>query len=122
MLLEGIGEAIEQSIALTAVVRLLFAQHRQPFAYPQLVEPAPPPRTALKDAMEIGAGHALLHPAQSFIGAERLAGLEAGGAAAVQLEAFDLQRVAFWRVVVEGRPQGLAGALPQGFLAAEHGA
>jgi hypothetical protein len=32
VLLEGIGEAIEQGIALTAVVRLLFAQHRQPFA------------------------------------------------------------------------------------------
>jgi hypothetical protein len=40
VLFKGIGEAIEQGIALTAVVGLPFAEQRQPFVLPQLIEPA----------------------------------------------------------------------------------
>ena len=59
-----------------------------------------------------------MHPAQLRIGAKGLACLEAGGAAAVQLEAFDRQIAA----LAHERPEGRAMALAQGFVAAKHGA
>ena len=112
---EGIGEPIEQGFALAAVVRLLFAQPRQPLALPQLIEPAPPPGPALKHPVQVGAYHqsALVaeggHPAQRRIGAKGLARGERGGAAAVQLEAFQREGIAGC-----GWPDGGAAALAAG--------
>ena len=76
MLLEGIGEAIEQGLPLTAVVGLPFAKKWQPFAGPELVQPAPAPGATLKDTMEIGAGRTARDPAEGGILRQGLAGLQ----------------------------------------------
>ena len=55
--LEGIGEPIEQGIALPDVMGLVFAQLGEATARPQLVEPAAPPWALLEHPMKVGAGH-----------------------------------------------------------------
>ena len=56
---EGVRESIEQCFSLSAVMRLLLGERRQPFGRSELVEPAPSPRAAFKHSMQIGACH---HP------------------------------------------------------------
>jgi hypothetical protein len=49
--LEGIGEAIQQGIALPGVMGLHLGQGHQPPACPQLVQPASPPGSVLEHPM-----------------------------------------------------------------------
>ena len=89
MLLEGIGEAIEQGLPLTAVVGLPFAEQWQPFARPELVEPTPPPGAAFENPVQIGPNHVPRDPAQARFGGEGRAGLELRGRPPVQLKALE---------------------------------
>ncbi|MEY3726469.1 MAG: tRNA (5-methylaminomethyl-2-thiouridylate)-methyltransferase [Chloroflexota bacterium] len=65
MLLEGIGEAIEQSFPLMAVVGLSFAEQWQPFVRPELVKPARLPGSALEDPVEVSPNNVRRDPAQA---------------------------------------------------------
>ena len=69
---KGVGEAIEQGVALAAVVRLERAQRGQALALAQLVEPVASPGAVVKDAVQIGAsngargGGIAAHPAEAL--------------------------------------------------------
>ena len=120
VLLEGISEAIEQGISLTAVMRLILAKGWQSLALSQLIQPASPPRATLKHSMQIGACHKTslladgIDPAKLCIKAERLAGFSRSGAAMVQFKSLELERAA------SIGPAGHTAALLEGFVGGKH--
>lgn len=57
MLLEGVGEAIEQLLTMLAVVGLVQRQRVESLAPSQLIQPLPSPGTVVEHTMEIGADH-----------------------------------------------------------------
>ena len=121
MLFEGIREPIEQCFPLSAVMRLLLGERRQPFGGSELVEPASPPRAAFKHSMQIGSRHhaaivSVFDPAQLGFAAQLLAGDSRSGAATVQFKALQLKGG------VPLRPSGGTPALPQCFVVREDGA
>ena len=114
MLLEGISEAIEQGISLTAVMWLILTKGWQSLELSQLIQPASPPRATLKHSMQIGACHKTslladgIDPAKLCIKAQRLADFRCcgGGAAMVKLKAFEFESAA------SSWPSGHTAALP----------
>ena len=76
MLLESIGETIEQCLALTAVMGLILVQCRQATSSSQPIQPTTTPGSIVEDSMQIrscgGSGLVVvvLDPAESFVGAE----------------------------------------------------
>ena len=94
MLLEGIGKALEQLVAVFPVVGKVGDQGRQPLAFAQLIEPMTTPRTVVEKSMQVSAGDAATSrccapPAETWIVAERLETIRSPGAAVVQFKAED---------------------------------
>ena len=56
MLLEGIGQAFEQLMAVLTMVRQVGGQVRQPLAFAQLIQPMTPPGAVVEKTMQISAG------------------------------------------------------------------
>ena len=58
MLLEGIGEAIEQQITVSAVVLWFVGQRLQAPLLAKPVEPGPSPGAVIEQPVQVGAHHA----------------------------------------------------------------
>ena len=56
MLLEGIGESIQQLIAMRGVMRALDRELGHPFPAAQVIEPVAAPGTVVQQAVEIASG------------------------------------------------------------------
>ena len=77
MLLEGIGQAFEQPMAVVAMVGQVGGQGRQSLAFPQLIQPMTPPGSVVEKSMQVRAGDATpswrgAPPAETRLMAERL--------------------------------------------------
>ena len=94
MLLEGIGKALEQLVAVFPVVGQVGDQGRQPLAFAQLIEPMTPPGTVVEKSVQVGAGDTATSrccapPAETWLVADWLEIIRSPGAAVVQFKAGD---------------------------------
>ena len=77
MLIEGIGKALEQLVAVFPVVGKVGDQGRQPLAFAQLIKPMTPPGTVVEQPVQVGAGDTATSrgcapPAETWLGADWL--------------------------------------------------
>ena len=115
MLFKGIGQAVEQRVSLTTVVRLLLTEIRQPASASKPVQPASSPGPVLKDSMQIGSCGGRTDPAQALFCTECVAVVDGFAASPMQFESLHLQL----RLLI--RPKHKSLALMQCLVAAEHG-
>ena len=115
MLFKGIGQAVEQRVSLTTVVRLLLTEIRQSASTSKPVQPASSPGPVLEDAMQIGSCGGRTDPAQSLICAQGVAGFDDFAGSPMQFETLHLQL----RLLI--RPKHKSLPLMQCLIAAEHG-
>ena len=114
MLFKGIGQAVEQRVSLTTVVRLLLTEIRQPASASKPVQPASSPGPVLEDSMQIGSCGGRTDPAQALIFTECVAVVDGFAASPMQFEPLDPQL----RLLI--RPKHKSLPLMQRLFAAEH--